>query len=285
MPGRPRKRGSQARARTTYRTVLFLKVHGGVHAEGQLLPYDTRAALQHVEGLSFTTGDRYLEESEDKATCCGVDRLGQVPYHLRLATVRRGDLPRLEQDGQLGPLPIPANSGLAEETYFAFFADGIVGVLFNFYGPRPARLVSYLGAKCPSPLDSVHIEPLLREDVAAQLEGLGGIRLVDLAVRRPALDILRRHDKSLTDGLASNARLGGAQKVRVVLQPEPYSKEGLGPRAVSMVRRLAGIPEVGVIMDRFLVRGYDPTRKETIDIDVLRDQLVSTEEVVFQDRR
>src|SRR5258708_3313924 len=177
--------------RKTRRTVLFFKVHGGIDPKGGLRNYDVSAALQQIGALTFTSGDRYLVESDDKVTCCWPES-----NRLCLATVRRGDLPRVEQDGALRPLRIPAKSGLAEETHFVFFSHGIVGVLFNFYGPRPTRLVAYVAAKCRAPLDTMRLEPLVRQDIAAQLDGLAGIRLFDLAVRRPAVEIIREHDQS-----------------------------------------------------------------------------------------
>ena len=50
-----------------------------------------------------------------------------------------------------------------------FFSDGLLGAEFNFYGPRPSRLGYYLN-KVAGLKEFPVFDPLLRSDVAAQLE-------------------------------------------------------------------------------------------------------------------
>src|SRR5712691_11676049 len=113
MPARRRGRQPQRPERTTTRTVLFFRVRAGMDQDGQAIPYNIHSALQYVHGLQGSA-ERYLDESEDRVTCCWVDRLDRTPYRIRLGTVRRGDLPRVERDGRLRGLQLPEDSGLAE---------------------------------------------------------------------------------------------------------------------------------------------------------------------------
>lgn len=53
-------------------------------------------------------------------------------------------MPLVEEAGGLNGLNLTTNQGLYEPIHLQVFANNIIGVEFNFYGPRPSRLGSYL---------------------------------------------------------------------------------------------------------------------------------------------
>jgi len=178
MPGKRPKRNR------VERKVYFYRVHAEQHPDGRPRRFNPRPVLEHINELPFTEDGRYLEASDGNAVSCWID--GQD--RLRIANVRRSGLPRLERSGRLRSLRIPAQSGLAEETPVVFFPDNIVGVVFNFYGPRVSRLATYFAAKAEGVCPPVTFEVLLRQDILEQLKRLRDIRLFQLKIRgtRPA---------------------------------------------------------------------------------------------------
>jgi hypothetical protein len=111
------------------------------------------------------------------------------------------------------------------------------------------------------------------------------IRLVDIAIQHQNEGILAEYDAGLVEILSAARRLSGAQKVRLVLQPEPYAREGLGNRARDLVKRVARIVGVGDVVDRLAIKGYDPEKDSNVDLDVLREFIVSNQEVAFLNPR
>jgi hypothetical protein len=106
---------------------------------------DLHPALQKLEGLPFRyaeDGGRYVT-SGDADQCVWVDEVGDI-CKLRFANVQRNALPLAEAGGQLTDLNLADDAGIYEVSHLCIFPDGIVGVEFNFYGPRPSRLAPYL---------------------------------------------------------------------------------------------------------------------------------------------
>ncbi|GEM_PF-1181099 len=275
----------RTQGRKTKRTVYFYRLHSGADGAGGFLPYSIASASTVIGALGVSDGDRYLDESDDTFLTAWCDNPDGEVARLRLATVRRGDLPRVERGGALSPLNIAGDAGLAEITHFAVFNNGITGVLFNFYGPRPTKLPFFLSAKCPEPLDHVFLDALLRPDLSAQLARLKDIRMIDIGVQHGQEAILADVDEGLAQVLEGARRFTDAQRVRVVLQPEAYSRKGLGRRALGIVKHLAGMTRERDLLDRFVIKGFDPSQSSVVDIDVLKELLVSRQEVVFADKR
>ncbi len=189
------------RADTAKRSIHFFRIDGGADDSGVPIAVDLRPALQKVDGLPFrdaATGGRYVS-SGDADQCAWIDEVGEICEicEIRFANVRRNALPQAEAAGELTDLVLADDAGICEVSHLCIFPDGIVGIEFNFYGPRPSRLAPYLrravGDDCPE----FKLEALLRQDVAAVLQRKKAVRKLDLNVRRPYIAVIEEADVSL----------------------------------------------------------------------------------------
>lgn len=260
------------------RKVHFYRAFCGTNQAGRPLRYDPEPALRRVSGIPFTGDVRYLEWNDDQV-CCWVDSHSPA-RQLRLGKIRREDLPELEQGGNLQPLQIPDNSGIAEITHVSFFPNNVVGVLFNFYGPRVSVLGHYLRDKATEETpEELRFEPLVRADVSDQLARLSEVRLLRLNVRPSFIDTIREADGSLGAAFEAARRAGSADQVEIVLRPEKYSRDFISRTLLNPIRALARHSSVGEEAHTFKVKGLDEETGGLTEIDVLRDHLMLERDV------
>jgi hypothetical protein len=269
---------------TVERRISFYRVCAGLDDAGRPLPFDPGPALVRLERLPFTEKGRYLPADERNVTCCWVDRA--VPLHrLRFGYIRRSGLPQVERRGQLTPLHIPATSGLVEQVHVVFFAGGIVGSEFNFYGPRIPRLAQYLAAKAPRDgCAALAFEPLLRQDVAEQLDHLRDIRLLRLRIRPSYAAQVARADRDLGSAFEAAGRAGKAEEMEIVLKALPHSRHPLAEQLLDAVKRLARFADLRSEVSRFDVKGLHSETGRVEELDLLSDQLIATGKIICQDR-
>jgi hypothetical protein len=124
--------------------------------------------------------------------------------------------------------------------------------------------------------------PLLRNDVAEQLDHLTEIRLFDLKVKASYVETIRKADASLGDAFAANARVldGNVDELEVVWKPSKDGRHSALTRLIDPLKALARGRELRENARRFEVKGYhDETGKVEI-IDLLHDQLISRKEIL-----
>ena len=257
-------------------------VDAGLTSSGRPVAVDLTGWLKSLASLSYR--DRYWTQPDGNVLCAWADPSTSHP-RLRLATIRRSGLPLLEDAGQLAPLGIGATVGLYEPIHVALFPDNIVGVEFNFYGPRPSRLPSYLRQVFGKEVPTFTLDPLLRQDVTARLARLQSIRVLDLAIRASYVDTVARADASLGAAFAAAREVGTPHLVRLELRPEPYRRDQwLGPGVLRAVRRLATRRDLRENAKAFTVDGLDDDG--TMEkLDLLKDHLVSSKRIVRLDVR
>ena len=244
-------------------------------ARGSGPAFDVRPSLREITRVS-ATDSRYLETGE-RVTCCFLDSAGPRP-RLRVANIRRSDLPQVETAGALAPLPIGDRSGLAEQVHVVCFDDSVLGAVFNFHGPRLGRLAEYLHRKCGAP--PIYIDGLLRPDVLAELDHLGALNMLPLRLNRDSIDEVRHIDQSLAAALDFTAEWGGSPDVEIVLRKQAYSRESLPDRVRAAVRRLAGSEEVRHAARAFRVSGPSRDTGDIDEVDVLKSDLVVTRAIL-----
>ena len=266
------------------RKIHFYRPDAGADEDGQPLRFDPRAPLEHVAGLPFTPDGRYLVAADGSTLCCWVDRRTS-PQRVRIGNIRRSELPEVEELGNLAPLDIPASSGLVEHVHAVFFRDGIVGVDFNFYGPRLTRFGSYLSQKAGDVGGHVVFEPLLRLDVTEQLERLQDVRMFQLKIRPSYGSVVRQADQSLGGAFEAAADGTDASHVEITLTPEPHSRRSLGERLLDVTRFLGRRDDLRDNAARFHVKGLDPEPQRVEEIDVLRDQLITSRRILRLNER
>ena len=265
------------------RKIYFYRANAGIDQGGRPLPFNVMPALQHIGGLPFTPVGRYLDD-DDIRLCCWVDRINRQP-RLRLVQIRQSGLPQLEQQGQLTDLAIPANSGLAEAIHIVVFGNNIVGSDFNFHGPRMSRLSWYLRERGNGHCGDVTFEPLLRQDVAAELDRLREIRLFHLKIRASYAATVAQADQNLGEAFSAAQRAGDADELEIVLRPRKYSRNPLSDRILQAARALVRREDLRLEASKFTVKGVRDDTGALELVDVLRDQLVAREVVMRQSER
>jgi hypothetical protein len=228
----------QVDRRTVERNIYFYRLDTGGRNIGEPIAFDPTPILRHIDSLPFAIPGRYAVDNDERVTSCWVDH-NKAPHRIRIGSIRRSDLPQVEQGGDLTPLRIPAGAGLVEQIHIVFFPDGLVGSEFNFYGPRISHLGSYLAEKSPVPGMHFAFEHLLRQDVAEQLARLEDIRLLDLRIRSSYANVIAEADHDLGSAFKAAQRASEADEVGLVLRPRPYSRGSLAIRLLDTVRRVS----------------------------------------------
>jgi hypothetical protein len=273
------------RADTAKRSIYFFRIDGGAGDDGVPINVDLHPALQKLDGLPFRPvedGGRYVASGESDQ-CVWVDEVGEISK-IRFANIRRNALPLAEIGGQLTDLNLADEAGIYEVSHLCIFPDGIVGIEFNFYGPRPSRLAPYLrravGEDCPE----FALEALLRQDVAALLLRKKAVRKLDLSVRRPYIDVIAQANASLGAALRAAETASQADCVGVYLEPEPYQRRNLDGGILDMLRQLARRSDLRENARTLRATVVDQEDRAE-EIDLLRDELISEKKILRQHGR
>jgi hypothetical protein len=277
----PRKRNHGTQ--TIDRKIHFYRADVGADSGGRPLPFDPAPALAAIESLPFADGPRgrYLLADDGNAVCAWSGRT-VAPRSLRFCFIRRTGLPQLERAGAVSDLAIAADEGLLEPVHVVFFSDNIVGADFNFYGPRLSRLGFYLRLKSDNAVPLASFHPLLRHDIAEQLDHLTELRLFDLKIKGTYISAIRNADASLADTFLSCARVldGNAQDIELVLRPSKEFRKNALQRLIAPLKALVRISDLRENAGRFRVSGpHDETKKVEL-IDLLHDHLIVQKQIL-----
>ena len=267
------------------RSIHFFRIDGGAGEDGVPINVDLHPALQKLEGLPFRyarDGGRYVT-SGDADQCVWADEIGDI-CKLRFANVRRNALPLAEAGGELTDLDLADDAGIYEVSHLCIFPDGIVGMEFNFYGPRPSRLPPYLRRVVGEDSPEFVLEALLRQDVAAVLMHKKAVRKLDLNVRRPYIGVIQSANSSLGAALRAAEAASQADCVGVYLEPEPYQRRNLDDGILQMLRRLVRRPDLRENTRTLRATVVDQENRAE-EIDLLKDELISQKKVLRQHGR
>lgn len=268
---------------TLERKIHFYRADIGVDGGGRPLAFDPAPALATINALPFSDGNngRYLVADDGNAVCAWPGASGTL-QSMRFCQIRRTGLPQLEQAGRVSDLNIATDAGLLEPVHVVFFSDNIVGADFNFYGPRLSRLGYYLRIKSGNALPLATFHPLLRNDVAEQLDHLTELRLFNLKVKPAYIQTIRQADASLGDAFAANARVldGDSEEIQLVLKPSKDTRNNALQRLLGPVKALARGRELRENAGLFQIKGKHDETNRVETIDLLRDQLIVRKQVL-----
>jgi hypothetical protein len=266
------------------RKIHFYRVDIGNDKNGFPLQFNPNPVLSIVNQLPFTDSDgRYLIDTDGDAVCGWVDGQGLQPC-MRLGLIRRAGLPQIEQSGNLLDLDIAKNAGLVETIHIVFFPNNIVGMDFNFYGPRMSRLGYYLhmrGGEKFSPM----FHPLLRKDVVAQLNYLSDVRLFDLKIHTSYIERIQQADHDLGAAFDAARQLGDIEVLEVILRPTKNGKYRIMDRLIGAARNLAGSGDLQSQSSKFILKGRREDTNKVEPIDLLRDKLIVRKYIVRMGER
>lgn len=246
---------------------IFLDIEN-LPFEGEFNRYLT---LENMNSLFM-----FVDEHSD--TICG-----------RLIVTRRSLLPDVESRGNLIPLNIPDDSGLAEITHFVFFPDKkIIGIEFNYYGPRPSSLALYIQRKANEIIHDVTFNPIYNHDIDDLLRRIGEVSLIEIEVQKNGINILKELDENLASAFKAAASASDAETVEILLRRKRYSRKGFPfPWLLEKVKALLNSPDPDVRgnIGKFKVRGTDKLTEEQRTFDLLQDKFVASKKVVRTDDR
>lgn len=262
------------------RKIYFYRIDIGKDDKGKPENFNAFEALTHINSLPFNSEGRYMPENDDNDLCCWADQLVKEKYvEVRFGQIRRSDLPQIEQLGNLSDLTIPHNSGLVELIHIVFFPNNIVGIDFNFHGPRISRFAQYLQVKTPKSEQPIIFEQLLRKDISAQLNKLQDVRLFQLKIQSSFIETVRKADEDLGAAFEAAVKASNAQELEVVLRPAAYSRESLSKKLMSAAKSILGSPSLRLESSKFSLRGG--TVGDQIEtVDILKDQLIVNKRIV-----
>jgi len=254
---------------------------------------DPFGVFDHISKLIFNGNDplsRYLYLPSGDVNLIEMDSSSTVTeIKGRFAVSRRTSLPELEDQGVLKGLNIPANAGLAEITHFIFYPiAGVIGLEFNFYGPRANSLKDYVVEKSrtySNPAAHIEITPILNLDVDRQVRAIGDeVSLIQIEIAKNSIGITEQLDKSLKSAFDSAASISDAETVEVILRKKKYSKTGFSfPFSKQKVIEFLTQQPNREQIHRFKLIGQDATTEKNKTFDLLEDKMISTKSVITVD--
>lgn len=273
--------------KTVQRTIQFFRADVGSDDAGMPLAFDPRPALDAIHALPCDDGSesRYLLDSDGDAFCVfpGAENDSST---LRFCRIRRGGLPLQERRGVIRDLGIAEDAGLIEPVHVVFFPNNIVGVEYNHFGPRLARLGPYLREKLHADLPPVRFDPLLRGDVAELVDRLADLRRLEFTITPSYVETVRQASESVADSIDIAARLAGGQN-QITIQ---FGFYGADRRRVlrqtrAGLRRLAVLPDLRDGASRLKLHGKRDDTGRVQTIDLLGDHLISRKSILRLDER
>lgn len=261
------------------RSVYFFRIDTGISAAGKPNKLDLSNAVEQISKMPFAADSkRYWTLPSGDALALWTPSAGKFD-RFNLAAVRRSSLPQSELNGKLSDLRLADGAGLHEPSHIKILPDNILGVEFNFYGPRVSRLPGYLRHAVPT-LSDFALEALLRKDVEAQLKNHSEIRTLDLYIRPSYVDSVTAASKGLGAAFDSIRAVSRAGVIGLTLRPEPYKRDALPSKVLKAVKKLAKRNDLNENVSTFKVRGFNQVEDRTEVLDLLQDQLVTKKQIV-----
>lgn len=245
--------------------------------------FSAESLCKQIGGMSFDFGGRYMVAENGHTYCVWPDS-GEGHVHMRFGVIRHAGLPYVERAGNIHPLELLDEEGLVELTHVAFMPDGILAVERNPYGPPLGRLSQYFLNKIPN-ASPVSFHMLLNNDAAEHIRHLRGIRLVTLRIHRDHVGLVEQANEGLGAAFRAAAESVAAPMVTVSLQSELRTRRFLPQRVKDVLLSLVGVPGMLQVADVLKVRGEDERTNEVEMIDLLKDKLVTSRQMVRSNGR
>lgn len=259
------------------RTVQFWRI---AQRDGSALPvvFPGGAVVRKLQAAD-RKGQRRYRKCPDGVEILG-EGLSLRPHPLlAIYRTRRDNLPRLDDNGRIGRLPLTGTQALAEPSFFAFLPRNIIGLLFNNDGPRAIRLADYLNAKFGC---DVSLQPVYREDLAEVLEDMR-MTAVELSVSSNQVPLIGGGDDwaELLDN-ASNLIEDGAISLKMSIgrAGDAAARQARTSKIRELVDLIRGRDQDQMShFNRVKVHGTEPGTKNPITVDLLNQKFVAHVEV------
>ncbi|MEU8232838.1 hypothetical protein AB0C12_24930 [Actinoplanes sp. NPDC048967] len=265
---------------TADRKIYFYRVDAGADESLKPRSIDFRPVLQYVDGLPFEQGGgRYFMQSDGSLLCAWIGALGSV-FRVQFGTIRRNALPQSEAYGKLKDLALAEEEGLCEVCHICIFPEGVVGMEYNFYGPRASRFPAYLERIAPGRVPEFTLESILRHDMLEKLRSKTGVRAMELKVRRSYIETVKELDQRTGNALEALAEGNDAETIGVMLGPEPYQRVNLADRTLQFIRDMVRRDDLRDNVSQFKASVVEEGSTKVDEINLLQDQLISSRKIL-----
>ncbi|MED0673758.1 hypothetical protein P4S95_26725 [Aneurinibacillus aneurinilyticus] len=258
---------------------------------------DPISVIEYIQNLQFMNNkprSRYMYFPNNDVCFLEVDNIDAAKGRImgKMALSRRSALPELEQQGTLTSLNIPPNSGLAELTHFVYYPNkDIIGIEFNFYGPRSSIFRDYIQEKSKyhsEPVHFIRLNPILNLDVEQTLQRIGEVNMLQIELDKNSLFVAEELDANLKKAFEAAAEVTESETVEIVFRKKKYKREGFGfPFLKSKIIDFLKNEQNRESLSRFKVVSEDlwAEDKKARGFDLLEDKLVSTKKIIAADKK
>lgn len=194
---------------------------------------------------------------------------------------RKGNLPSVENRGELTPLPIPESAGLAEITHFVFFKKyDIFGLEYNYHAPKANKIGSYFEKKYSQEITQLNLRPILNHDIDKKLQEIGEISILEIQANRNALNELEELNESLCSAFESSFNVSGNEVVEIILKRQRYSKETFQfPLNIEPLKRFLKQNIFRENVPKLRTEGLSKIDNKKISIDFFEDKFILQKEI------
>ncbi|WP_203289125.1 hypothetical protein ACK1LH_19680 [Metabacillus indicus] len=248
-------------------------------------PMDTIKEISQFQFLGERADSRFKYHSNGDVTFLIDAHIDSEVIKGKFAISRRSALPELETGGQLKPLDIPINSGLAEITHFIYFPkQKVIGVEFNFYGPRASSLKNYLLEKsnlCSMPFEYIELNPILNQDLDVTLQDVGEVNLFTMEISRNELGVVNELNQDLHSAFEAAAKVSeDAESVEVILRKKKYSRGGFRfPLSKNKLKEFLSIGDNRQAINRLKINAESRSEENNKTFDLLEDKMITSKKV------
>lgn len=261
---------------TTKRKIRFYcyKFFQNDRSNNRVEVIDPIPIFSHINGLPFTIGDgRYLPYGSKSLTMVVDNTRPQIRGRIG---IRRVDTwPTQERAGSEQPITAPPDTALLESTHFVFFPSNIMGIEFNFFGPRATTLTTYLPAKSGGIINEMELQMIVNEDARQIIQRVGDVSLARLVVRRDAGEQLQHIDRSLSDALNGLTHFSSnAETYEIIIRK---ARRDGGLRMIGGKIQLANWimnEDNKAVTDKLLLRGKNTQSGKIDNFDLLGDGFI-----------
>ena len=269
---------------TIERKIYVYEVDAGFSGDKPAI-FDPAPVLRYLHDQPYTMDGRYLDMG-DGNIAFAIPKSFEYPQKIIYVLSRRNNLPELERNGNMSPLPIPIDSGLGEKIHVMFFGR-YAAADFNFYGPRATSLATYFALKAKGIGPKIRLQQLVKGKAVEELKRLDGITVAHFKFHESAMRLVERADASLAAAFRATLEASDADELELILRRK---RKGGVTRYLSAdlfkgVRELAKLPETYEEFDRLATVGVSKVTAGRAEVDVLSDQLILKRKMVKMNKR
>ena len=253
--------------------IHFYKIDAGTTNDNQQVKYDVRSTLEAIQKLDFHNYERYLKDEDNVDFCCWTDDFS-CPQKVRFYKIRRDVEALIELNGDLSEFTMPDNAGLAECVHLIFFPENIVGIEYNYEGPRIEAISDYLYMKSRKVNPHMPVfEHLLENNVLEKIDKMHILRIFRIKIRPSLFSSLQKANEYFAKSLETTIEFGEAQEVELILSVG-RGKGSLSRKLLDIAKNLFALKDTNNDVLSGEIRGRNENGKSEI-INLLNAKVVA----------